>query len=316
MDSRRALILNFSVAGFFILVLFFLLGQSLYRESSRAAVLPSGFAVSPAPSVSYPRVTYLPVNRSGSSSAAPDSFQPSFKAGSVLLYNLTKHKPVFQYLPDEKMQLASVTKLMTAYLAEREVKNKNRIFIVQEQDLQVEYANPKLKPGASLTFSQALRFLLIASDNSVANLIARETASTTVEFVRQMNWTALMELDMQNTRFYDAIGLAANVSTASDLVKLTDKILRDYPEIFRISLYPQTTILAEGGESYFLKNTNILVDKIPGLIGGKTGYTPEAGGSLLVVFQSGSDTLVSVVLGSEDRFGDTAGIIQWYLRQN
>ena len=149
----------------------------------------------------------------------------------------------------------------------------------------------------------------------MANLLAREVASTTEAFVVQMNFTALVELEMQETRFYDAIGLAANISTANDLVKLTKAISQNYPEIFAISFYPSTTILAENGESYFLKNTNILVDKIPGLIGGKTGYTPEASGSLLVVFKVGTETLVSIILGSEDRFGDTSGLIQWYLRQ-
>ncbi len=313
MDNRRAIIFYFSLAGVFLFLLVFSMGRSLYQDNFRAAVLPSGISVSPAPSVSYPRVTYVPVRPNATPLA--DTQLPQLKAGSALLYSLTKQKPVFQSQPEKKMQLASLTKLMTAFLVEREVKDRSRVFTLKEEDLKVEYANPELKPGDSLTLSQALRFLLISSDNSVANLLAREVASTTEAFVVQMNFTALVELEMQETRFYDAIGLAANISTANDLVKLTKAISQNYPEIFAISLYPSTTILAENGESYFLKNTNILVDKIPGLIGGKTGYTPEASGSLLVVFKVGTETLVSIILGSEDRFGDTSGLIQWYLRQ-
>ena len=65
------------------------------------------------------------------------------------------------------------------------------------------------------------------------------------------------------------------------------------------------------GKRLNLKNTNELVGAVPDLVGGKTGFTDEAGGCLLTVVVSGGRPLMTAVLGSEDRFGDTKKLIEY-----
>ncbi|MFN7088372.1 MAG: hypothetical protein ACK4NX_00900, partial [Candidatus Paceibacteria bacterium] len=115
------------------------------------------------------------------------------------------------------------------------------------------------------------------------------------------------------TTFTTPTGLDGNVSNPVDLFLLSKYIAKEHPLIFEISRQPNISLVSRQGKTYRLKNTNALIGKLPGILGGKTGYTPESNGSLLLYYEVGKTKIISVVLGSSARFSDTEVLYNWYL---
>ncbi len=295
--------------GFFILLVvggIFYLGLRPKTES--IDFQPNFVFQSPVPT--YPLVTYLPLDILPS----PIDFSrtPELQAESALLFDLTNKEPLFEKNPEKKLLIASLTKLMTALVASENVSSKSQRFFVLDEDLKTENSYDDLKPGDNFSLEEALHFVLIRSDNVLAQVLARSIFPEGSRFfVFEMNKKA-QQLKMQNTLYYDSIGLENNLSTVMDLKNLVGEILKSRQEIFLISKIPEIKIVSPENKVFNLKNTNVLVTKVPGIFGSKTGFTPEAAGSLLVVFKDGSKMILSVVLGSQDRFGDTSDLINWY----
>ncbi|MFH1564817.1 MAG: D-alanyl-D-alanine carboxypeptidase, partial [bacterium] len=124
-------------------------------------------------------------------------------------------------------------------------------------------------------------------------------------------------LGLKNTRFVNSSGLdpeieepkeKINVSSAYDLSKITKELLKT-PLVWEILSTPKVYIYGET-----LVNTNKLLDKIPGIIGGKTGYTDTALGCFVLVMESPNSNgqIISVILGtSADRFDEMEKLINW-----
>lgn len=264
----------------------------------------------------YPKVTYLPIKFSPPADQSPRLAPPELKAKSALLFDLTTDKVLWEKNPEEKLMIASLTKLMTALVAlENFTGERDDRFFILDDDLKTENSYSDLKPGDNFSFIELLHLLLIRSDNVAATVLAKAVAGEETTFVLKMNQKA-NTLGMKNTLFFDSTGLKTNLSTAKDLLILTKEILRSQPEIFSISKLNELTIVSPNKKVFKIKNTNLLIDKIPGLIGSKTGFTPEALGSLLIVFDFNQKKILSLVLGSPDRFGDAWALINWYWRLN
>ncbi len=306
---------NFSylmTAGFFAVFLVsvvFYLGvkpEDVAAEPSLSAIIFGS------PEPDYPVVTFLPVD------IFPNevnfSRKPEVKAESALIYDLTNDKPLFEKEPQKRLLIASLTKLMTALVASENIKDaKQRLFVLDE-DLKIENPYNDLKSGDNFNLEEALHFILIRSDNAVANVLGRSVFKEGSKFfVFEMNRKA-QQLKMENTLFYDPIGLASNISTVYDMKNLAKEILESYQGIFLISKIPEIKVISPAGLAFNLKNTNTLVSKIQGILGSKTGFTPEASGSLLVIFKDGQKMILSLVLGSQDRFKDSQTLIDWYWR--
>ena len=295
--------------GFFIL---FIVGGIFYigtRPKTESTDLLSSFVFqSPVPT--YPLVTYLPLRLLPS----PTDFSrtPAIQAESALLFDLTNEKSLFAKDPEKKLLIASLTKLMTALVASENASSKSQRFFVLDEDLKIENTYNDLKAGDNFNLEEALHFVLIRSDNVISQVLARSVLPEGSRFFAfEMNKRA-QQLRMQNTLYYDSIGLENNLSTAMDLKNLVEEILKSHQEIFLISKIPEIKIVSPENKVYSLKNTNVLVTKIPGIFGSKTGFTPEAAGSLLVIFKDGQKMILSVVLGSQYRFGDISDLVNWY----
>ena len=269
----------------------------------------------PASSVIYPLVTYVPVPLERPSPSPLSIAIPSIQARSALLFDISANSSVFAYQASAVSAVGSVTKLMTALVvSEHYGVDDQGMITISAEDMAVEYPSKIIAPGDQLRVSEAIRILLLGSDNSVALALARAVASSTQNFVGQMNIRAY-SLGMVNSSFADPVGFLGNVSSPLDLAVLMRYLVNHRPDLLQISSYPYLTLILDSGKVITVVNTNILADKIPGFIGGKTGFLEEAGGSLVTVFRLRDQTLATVVLGSPDRFGDTAQLIQWYLKQ-
>jgi len=210
---------------------------------------------------------------------------------------------------EEKTQLpiASLTKLMTALVVFEEGYNlKDEIVISKEASNQEDvpvFGN--LKEGEKLKIEELLELTLVYSSNDAAWALSEKIPN----FVEKMNALS-QKLGMENTHFSNPTGVTSNYSTAEDLVKLTKYILKNYPQIFEISRKPPKYKLDNG-------IYNIFVPKE--IVGGKTGYTPEAGGCLLFIFRDENQPnifYINLILGApgvQERVEEMQKLIDWIL---
>ncbi|MDT0309050.1 D-alanyl-D-alanine carboxypeptidase [Streptomyces sp. DSM 44917] len=202
----------------------------------------------------------------------------------------------------EPVPIASVAKVMTAYLVLREHgmdTESNGAEIPVDQRAEDEAAlsedgesTVEVEEGSVLTQREALQAIMIASANNVARLLARWSAGSEEEFVRQMN-EAAEELGMEHTTYTDPSGLSPEtVSTAEDQVLLARAAMED--PVFRQIVRMPSYVDSQGVEH---SNWNGLVP-VNGVIGIKTGTTPRAGGSLLFAAEQEAGGETRLILGA------------------
>ncbi|WP_434099186.1 D-alanyl-D-alanine carboxypeptidase family protein [Streptomyces violaceorubidus] len=186
--------------------------------------------------------------------------------------------------PDRPVPIASVTKVMTAYVILRDHPLRRgesgpRITVdSQAADESVSGAESTvpLEQGQRLSQRHLLELMLVPSGNNIARLLARWDAGSQEAFVGKMN-RAAAELAMNRTTYTGASGLeSTTTSTAADQLKLARQVMRD--EVFR-SVVAQSHASVPG-TSRTVDNTNTLLDT-PGVIGIKTGSSTPAGGALM-----------------------------------
>ncbi|MFB9180581.1 D-alanyl-D-alanine carboxypeptidase family protein [Dactylosporangium sucinum] len=182
--------------------------------------------------------------------------------------------------------IASVTKVMTAYLILRDHplrldENGPTLTVSAEEaaaypaQLASGQSVVQVVAGEVLTERQALEALLLPSANNVAHILARWDAGSSDAFVTKMNQAAA-QLGMANTKYTDPSGLAATtVSTADDQVTLA-RVAMQVPVLAQIVAMSKVTLPVVGQ----VENVNTQLGK-DGLVGIKTGFTDEAGGCLL-----------------------------------
>lgn len=215
-------------------------------------------------------------------------------------------KIIFEKEPNLTLPIASLTKLMTALIVLEDPENYNflKIITISKEAAENENVpeNGNLKIGEKKSVQELLYSMLVFSSNDAAFALAQEIGVE--NFVDRMNKKAEI-LGLENTHFVNPTGLDPenlkwgqetknlfNYSTANDLVKLAKYILNEFPIIFEISSLKPSFPLKNGlSELVLPENAN--------LIGGKTGYTKEAGGCLLLVFEDEGRYFINVVLGTD-----------------
>lgn len=253
---------------------------------------------------------------------------------SLKISKTGRERIVFQKNPEEILPIASLTKLMTAVivLENPDDYNLSREVIVSKEaaaqkDVPV-YGN--LEAGKKFTLKQLLDLMLIYSSNdaawALAEVIDMENTENTENFIEKMNQKA-KELGLENTNFVNPTGLDPenlyyhlpnreyfNYSTAKDLVKLAQYILFNHPLIFEISLERGPYLVRNGLFDLSLPAPHQGLGGGFKLIGGKTGYTDEAGGCFLIVFQDEKESFFfNLILGTkrENRVGEMQKLIDW-----
>ena len=232
---------------------------------------------------------------------------------------------LFEKNVNQKLPIASLTKLMTALVVLENYDLKKEIKITKEAVSQ-EGDFGKLAIGRIYSVEYLLYPLLMESSNDAAFALSNdyeEEEMNREKFITLMNLTA-QKLNLENTYFFNPTGLEPeedkfttqlNYSTANDLVKLTKELLKK-PLIWEILSTPVYNLY--GPE---LKNTNeLLFDGSANwrtkIIGGKTGYTDKAGGCMLLVLEAPENRgrLINIILGANgtsDRFGEMKKLVDW-----
>jgi D-alanyl-D-alanine carboxypeptidase len=218
-------------------------------------------------------------------------------AGPALLFDASNGQVLYAEDPDDYWYPASLTKIMTAYVAFEAIKNgkltlDQKIPVSEAASLQPP-SKIGLPPGHDLTVEQALQALIVKSANDVAVMLAEAISGSEADFVAKMNETAT-KLKMTRSKFVTANGLPApdQASTARDLARLTFAVIRDYPQYARYWAMPEARI-----GKIRLMTHNALLKTFEGADGFKTGFTCDSGYNVVASATRDSRRLVAVVLG-------------------
>ena len=215
---------------------------------------------------------------------------------------------------NQKLPIASITKLITALVVLDNLNQKD-IATISKNAVDTYGEMGDLVVNEKISVKNLLYIMLIDSSNDAAIALAEAINQTGKNIVELMNAKAKI-LGLANSSFSDSAGLNPdNFSTAADLFKLTNIALKN-PLIREVIGTEETDVFsADNKIKHHLKNTNKLLSKIDGIIGGKTGYTEEAGECLiLAVNHLPSKTyFITVILGAEigTRFQESEKLINW-----
>lgn len=242
---------------------------------------------------------------------------PEISARSAMLYDLSSEKILFGINFDLKLPIASVTKLMTAVAVFENI-DLDDVVEIKKSSIEKsisEGGGNDLYEGEKIKASDLLKIMLIESSNVAAYAFAEHLEEKyAINLVEKMNEKAKI-LGMNDTFFTEAAGLddKKSFSTGQDLIKLV-KYSFKYGSLYDILKTQKTEVASiDGRLRHQILNTNQLLGRLFNIIGGKTGFTELAGGSIVLVTKApiNSSRLITVVLGSNDRFGDADKLVEW-----
>ena len=242
---------------------------------------------------------------------------PKLQASGYLLVDATNGEILVEHNAEEPLPPASLTKMMTAYIAEREITEGRMSF-----DDQVPVSVKAWKTGGSRMFiregtevrlEDLLRGIIIQSGNDASVAVAEYIAGSEDVFADVMNQTAI-SLGMTSTQFKNATGLPqeGHYTTAKDLSILAARIIQDFPDTYPI--YEEKNFTYNGIKQ---ANRNSLLFRDPTVDGLKTGHTEEAGYCLVASAERDGFRLISVVMGTASekaREQETTKLLQYGFR--
>jgi serine-type D-Ala-D-Ala carboxypeptidase (penicillin-binding protein 5/6) len=224
---------------------------------------------------------------------------PSLAVKSYVLRDFNSQATIAQQAGDERVEPASLTKLMTAYLSFKAVKNGHlqltQTLPISIKAWKVEGSKMFVEPNRPVTVDELLHGMIIQSGNDASIALAEGIAITEEAFADLMNKEAA-RLGMKNTHFMNATGLPdpQHYTTAYDLSLLASALIRDFPEDYK-RLYSQKQY---SYNNITQPNRNRLLWLDPYVDGMKTGHTKTAGYCLISSAKRGETRLISVVLGT------------------
>ena len=232
----------------------------------------------------------------------------------------------------DQRQIASLTKMMTATLAMDKIKNLDEPVTISEEEVYIEGTkigcprsgyciSQRLKIGEQISAKSLLQAMLMNSANDSATALGKHMAGSSDAFADMMNERA-KEMDLQNTHFCtpsgldldDEVAAAGCYSSAYDIARIGAYALR-YDLIWKIFQMPNNSIIysSDGKLAHTILNTDQMLNQVDSVIGGKTGFTPMAGYSLLMAANdpTGKHKIIAVVLDDSNRWSDIKTMIDW-----
>jgi len=223
---------------------------------------------------------------------------PDIAARAFVLMDFQSGQVLQSAKPDERVEPASLTKLMTAYLTFTALKQgrlkPGQTLPVSEKAWRSEGSRMFVQLNSQVAVEDLMRGMIVQSGNDACVTLAEGIAGTEQAFAELMNREA-QRLGLRNSHFMNSTGLphAQHYSTAHDLALLTAAIMRDFPEY-----YPLYSIKEFRYNNITQPNRNRLLWQDPFVDGVKTGHTDSAGFCLITSAKRGEMRLISVVLGT------------------
>ena len=236
-------------------------------------------------------------------------------AKAAVLINGDTGEIIYSYNENEKLPMASTTKIMTALILCENADLSEEITVTADM-LKVEGSSMGLLAGDRVTYHDLLYGMMLASGNDAANVTAVSIAGSVEKFAEMMNRRA-EELGLKNTHFVTPSGLDADghYTTAYDLALLAAFALKN--EDFAKAASSKSAVLNYGNPPYrrTLTNHNKLLSSFEGAIGVKTGFTKKSGRCLVSAAERDGKTAVAVTLNDPDDWDDHAELLEYGLEQ-
>jgi len=242
---------------------------------------------------------------------------PQLAATSYILMDAETGQVLVSENADERLPPASLTKLMTSYIAEREIL-EGRIGLQDETLISVKAwktggSRMFIQEGKMVSIEDLLRGIIVQSGNDASVAMAEHIAGSEDMFAQMMN-TYAERLNMKNTQYANATGLPADnhYTSAEDLAILSRHIIQNNAEFY--PMYAERSFTYNGITQ---ANRNSLLGRNPAVDGLKTGHTEEAGYCLAASAEQDGMRLISVVMGTsseEARAQETQKLLTYGFR--
>mgnify|MGYP003392935784 CR=1 FL=1 len=229
---------------------------------------------------------------------------PKISALGAIFLNTKDGRILYSKDEHKRLSIASLVKVMTILIA-LEHKVTDDQYLVSKRAAEMEPDKMLLIDGETLSLKELLYGIFLVSANDAAEVIAEGTFGDREKFIKLMNEKAKI-LGMKDTYFANPTGLDEDLgnsySSAYDLAILTRFLIRNYPEVVDISktehiVLPKTNT----HQDYDMYSGINLLTTYPGVMGFKTGYTPEAGLTLITLARKEGKEVIGVLLGSQYR---------------
>lgn len=232
-------------------------------------------------------------------------------AKSMIVLETTNNSVLYSKNENEKLPMASTTKIVTALTVLENCKDIDKIITIPLKATLVEGSSIYLRENEQLSIRQLLYGLMLQSGNDAATALALEVGNGSIEtFANLMNETA-KKCGAENSSFVSPHGLDAkdHYTTAKDLALITSYALKN--ETFK-QIVSTKTYKIDGKENCtkrIIINKNKLLNSLEGCIGVKTGYTSKAGRCLVSACERDGMQVVCVVLNCRPMFEESLELI-------
>jgi len=230
--------------------------------------------------------------------AAPIPAPPSLAATGYLLIDMHSDRVLVEKNADQRLEPASLTKIMTAHVVFNELKKGNLqlsdMVSVSEKAWKTEGSRMFIEVNTRVSVEDLLKGLIIQSGNDAAVALAEHIAGSEDAFANMMNDQAA-RLGMRNTHFVNSTGLPDeyHYTTPRDIVKVTEALIREHPELYKLYAIKEFTY-----NNIRQHNRNNLLWRDESVDGVKTGHTEAAGYCLVSSAKREGMRLISVVMGT------------------
>jgi len=235
--------------------------------------------------------------------AVSSAAEPTVSARSAVLYEPAEKSFLFEKNADERLPMASTTKIMTALLAIENLSPDEEITVVPEA-CGIEGSSLYLKPGEILTASDLIMGMMLRSANDAAAALAYAVSGGIPEFAALMNERAA-SMGLRNTSFSNPHGLDGeeHYTTARELAIISAVAMSD-PTFKSVVSTKSCTITNKDGYRRLVTNHNKLLSLYEGATGVKTGYTKKSGRCLVGAAEKDGISLISVTISAPDDWND------------
>ncbi len=252
---------------------------------------------------------------------------PSAHAGAII--DVDSGKILWEKNGSQRRQIASLTKIMTAIVVINKISHLEKEVVTIGDEIYIEgtkigcprsgYCNsPRLKKGEKIYALDLLKAMLMNSANDAATALGKHIGGSIEGFALLMN-QKVEELGLKNTHFCTPSGLEIDgkekegYSSAIDLARIASYSMK-YPLIWNIFRIPNAEIYSVDKKfSHKIFNTDRLLNQMAGCLGGKTGFTPLAGRSLMVgaIDRTNKHRIILVLLDDPYRWQDIQSMAEW-----
>lgn len=239
---------------------------------------------------------------------------PYIKGEAAITIDVDKNEIIYSKKPNKRMYPASMTKLITGMMLARNKDEESVLNYSLNAKKQVPY-KIDLNNGERIKAKDAMDVMLLYSANDVAYCIAENISGDAFSFSKSTN-EFLKSLGIKDTNFVSPTGLhdKNHYTTAYDMAQIA-RYTYNYSWVMN-SIKKKTAVINTSRGNLKVENRNKIIGQM-GCIGGKTGYTKEAGKCLIAFYERGGRRIIGVVMNSDEKalFKDMEKMVNWSYKQ-